>query len=296
MVSATSNNHNFIFRLLLSSISILFVLHFFNDLDIDSQYFLNIYAAELNANDNNNNDRKERIDFSYTVDSSEYFEEDNIPQNNNNNNINNNYNNNRNFSPLTQQQQSEVGQQDYNQMKKEGKEVSSQSNNNNNKDKKYEFTSIETKENTNNNFNNSDYVTFKVVLNLQNIEKTGFIRLVGYINGQSFKEDIQLSELDLSTNKLDVKLNVLKDIGFVSLDPPDEFFVCAYHLKDLEKEKNSLLQFDCNEADVQSSDGPNTIRLFKPSSMKYSGSKAFNEQQVLPPKPQQQLQQQQDSK
>ena len=71
----------------------------------------------------------------------------------------------------------------------------------------------------------------------------------------------------------------MKETELVSLDPPDEFFVCAYHIKDLNKEENSILYFDCNEADIQSSDGKNTIRLFKPSSMKHSESKAFYDDQ-----------------
>src|SRR5215211_4321224 len=265
MVSITMN---LTFHLIFISISILFVFHLFSDLDLDSQYFVNINAVEIP----NNNNGKERIDLNYyIVDSSEYFGEDNVPQNNNNNI--NNYNNRNN--QLTQQSEEK---QVYNQIKKEEK-TSNNSNNNNNNDKKYEFSSIESKNNKNYDIK-SDYITFKTVLNLQNIEKDGFIRLVGYINGQTFKEDIQLSKLAPSTvNKLDVKLKVLKDIGFVSLDSPDEFFVCAYHLKDLEKEYNSILYFDCNEADVQSSDGTNTIRLFKPSSMKYSESKALYDQQ-----------------
>src|SRR5215204_6676657 len=227
-------NNRFPFQLIFITILTLFVFHISNDLDLDldSQYFLNINAVEIA----HYNDEKEIIDLNYLFDSSEYYEEDNVPQNNNNN-INNNNN------------------------------------------KKYEFTSIESKNNKNYDIK-SDYNTFKTVLNLQNIEKTGFIRLVGYINGQSFKEDIQLSKLAPSTvNKFDVKLKVLKDIGFVSLDPPDEFVVCAYHLKDLEKEYNSILNYDCNEVDVQSSDGTNTVRLFKPSSMKYSESKALYDEQ-----------------
>ena len=45
--------------------------------------------------------------------------------------------------------------------------------------------------------------------------------------------------------------------------------------QDINKEFNSILFFDCNEGDVQSSDGINTIGLFKPSSMKYNESKIF---------------------
>ena len=238
------------FQLIFTSISILFVFHIFNDLDLDSHYFININAVEI-AND----DGKERIDLNYIFDSNEYFEEDNIPQTNNN--INNHKNN----------QMKQSGEQVYNQIDKD--ESSSSSNDNNNK--KFEFTSTESISSD----DKSDYVTFNTRINLQNIEKTGMLRLVGYINGQSFKEDIQLSEVASTTKNLDVKFNALKDTGLVSLGTADEFFTCVYHIQDIKKEENSILYFDCNEGDVQDSDGKNTIRLFKPSSMVYSESKAF---------------------
>lgn len=181
---------------------------------------------------------------------------------------------------------------------------SNNNSNNNSNNKKYDFYGIEdniqndntfkinnnnnNNENNNNNKNDkSDYVTFNTKIYLQNIEKQGFLRVVGFINGQSFKEDVSLSELTVSKNKLNVKLNVLKDTELVSLDTPDEFFVCVYHVKDINKEYNSILYFDCNEGDVQSSDEINTIGLFKPSSMKYSESKTFYDVQK-------QQQQQQD--
>ena len=250
------------FRLFFACISTLSVFHIFNDLDLDSQYFVNINAVEIANNDY----EKERIDLNYIFDSSEYFEEDNVPQNNNNNyNINNL---NKNNQIIKQQSERE---QVYYQIKKKA-----ESSSNNDNYKKYEFTSNES---INNNDDKTDYVTFKTVLNLENIEKTGMLRLVGFINGQSFKEDISLSEVANSIKKLDGKLNVLKETELVSLDPPDEFFVCAYHIKDLNKEENSILLFDCNEGTVQSSDGTNTIRLFKPSSMKYSESKSLYDEQ-----------------
>src|SRR5215211_1417988 len=128
MVSITMN---LTFHLIFISISILFVFHLFSDLDLDSQYFVNINAVEIP----NNNNGKERIDLNYyIVDSSEYFGEDNVPQNNNNNI--NNYNNRNN--QLTQQSEEK---QVYNQIKKEEK-TSNNSNNNNNNDKKYEFSRI----------------------------------------------------------------------------------------------------------------------------------------------------------
>ena len=275
-MSSIDNNNRFTFQLIFISILTLFVFHIFNDLDLDSQYFVNINAVEI-ANDDDD-DGKERIDLYQKIfDSSEYFEEDNVPQNNNINNYN--Y---RNNNQVIKQQQSEEEQQQkqqvYNQIKKEEKASSSSNSNNNNDNndnKKYEFTSQESS-NSNNNYKKSDYVTFIVKINLQNMEKDGFLRVVGYINGQSFNEDIELSEVASSTKKkLDLKFNVLKDTGFVSLGTSDEYMVCVYHIKDINQEKNSILPFDCNEGTVQNSNGPNTINLFKPSSMKYSKSKAF---------------------
>ncbi len=258
------DNNRFTFQLIFISILTLFVFHIFNDLDLDSQYFVNINAAE-----NAGNDGKERIDLNYIFDSSEYFEEDNVPQNNNIN-INNNINKNN-------QIKQELEEQTYNQIKKEEKASSSSNsnNNNNNDNKKYEFTSIESKNNENYDIKSNDYVTFNARINLNNIEKDGFLRIVGYINGQSFNEDIQLSEFSPAKNRLDIKFNVLKDTEIVSLGTSDEFFVCAYHIKDIEIEYDSILYFDCNEAGVQDSDGKNTINVFKPSSMVYSKSRAL---------------------
>lgn len=269
----SKKNNNILFRTVFIFFSILFVFHLSNDLDLNILYFVSTSALEENEIQNPYS--------SYIFDPSEYFEEDNVPQNNinnNNNNISNNHNNNinnNNTTQLTLPQQFEEQQ-----IRQQGQGQG----HNQIKNKKYEFTSIESKNNEDNEDNDiksDNYVTFTTVINLANIEKTGFIRLVAYINGQSFKEDIQLSNLDMSTNKLNVKLKVMKDIGFLSLDTPDEFFACAYHVKDLNKEKNSILNFDCNEADVQSSDGTNKIRLFKPSSLVYSHSKAlFDRQQI----------------
>lgn len=46
--------------------------------------------------------------------------------------------------------------------------------------------------------------TFPVIANigLETIEKKGFIRVVAFISGQAFTEDIQLSEIKSSTKKL----------------------------------------------------------------------------------------------
>jgi len=98
-------NSKIAFRLIFISILILFAFHISNDLDLNSLYFVNTSALE--------DDRKENIYSSYIFDPSEYFEEDNMPQNNNivnNNNYNYNRNSNNNQLTLKQQQQLEETQ------------------------------------------------------------------------------------------------------------------------------------------------------------------------------------------
>ena len=128
------------FRLFFTSISILFVFHIFNDLDINSQYFENVNAVEIDDDIIG----KERIDLYQKIyDSSEYFEEDNVPQSNNIN-INNNIN--KNNQVLKQ----ELEEQIFNQIKQE-EESSSNINNN-----QYEFTSKESESNNNDKNDKSD--------------------------------------------------------------------------------------------------------------------------------------------
>ena len=73
-------NSKIAFRLIFTSILILFIFHISNDLDVNSLYFVNTSALEQ--------DEKENIYSSYRFDPSEYFEE-NMPQNNNI--VNNNF-------------------------------------------------------------------------------------------------------------------------------------------------------------------------------------------------------------
>ncbi|MGB9167846.1 MAG: hypothetical protein WCB31_02855 [Nitrososphaeraceae archaeon] len=106
-------------------------------------------------------------------------------------------------------------------------------------------------------------------INLQNIEKTGFLRVVGFINAQEFSKDIPLSNINESTQKLPVKFIADRENEIVSAKSPDEFFVCAYHIKNKE---DSIHHFDCNEGDIKSTTGPNKASLFKPLSQVYQKS------------------------
>ena len=123
-----------------------------------------------------------------------------------------------------------------------------------------------------------DKLIVRAHINLQNIdlEKTKFIRVVGFINGEDIKQDIPISSIH-STNKktLDVDLKTDIENEIVKADTPDEFFVCAYQVGDvLQQEYNSITKFDCNEGDLLHIDKPTEIRLFTSSSQVYAHSKA----------------------
>src|SRR5215213_9239550 len=91
-----------------------------------------------------------------------------------------------------------------------------------------------------------DKLIVRAHINLQNIdlEKTKFIRLVGFINGEEVKQDIPISSIDKTKNKLNVELKVNKKNDIVEASTPDEFFVCAYQVGDVIKNYNSLTKFD----------------------------------------------------
>jgi hypothetical protein len=123
-----------------------------------------------------------------------------------------------------------------------------------------------------------DKLVVRAHINLKNIdlEKTKFIRVVGFINGEDIKQDIPISSID-NTNKktLDVDLKTDIDNGIVEANVPDEFFVCAYQVGDvLQQEYNSITKFDCNEGDLLHIDKPTEIRLFTSGSQVYAHSKA----------------------
>ena len=46
------------------------------------------------------------------------------------------------------------------------------------------------------------------------------------------------------------KFNVDMKTDIVTAGTPDEYFVCAYHIKDIFNEFDSLLYYDCNEHDI----------------------------------------------
>jgi hypothetical protein len=107
------------------------------------------------------------------------------------------------------------------------------------------------------------------------MEKTKFLRITAFINGDNFKQDIPISSIDKSKKKLDVDLKTDVDNDIVSAHSPDEFFVCAYQVGNVLNDYNSFPKFDCNESDLVNIDKPTVINLFRSGSLVYTTSKAI---------------------
>ncbi|MGB9167290.1 MAG: hypothetical protein WCB31_00010 [Nitrososphaeraceae archaeon] len=122
----------------------------------------------------------------------------------------------------------------------------------------------------------NDKLVVRANINLQNVdlEKAKFIRVIGFINGQEVKEDIPISSIDKTKKTLSVDLKTDVKNEIVTAGTPDEFFVCAYQVGDVQQEYNSITKFDCNEGDLQSVDKPTEARLFSFGSLVYTHSKA----------------------
>ena len=142
--------------------------------------------------------------------------------------------------------------------------------------------------------NNKLVVVSKI--NIQNISKTGMIKVVGVINGEDFVKNIPLDKFKDSAKKITVKFEMNKDNEFVSASKPDEFIVCAYHVTSnnnnneiksvsFEKENdstNTINYFDCNEGDIQSTTFPTKATLFKAKSQVYNKTNAYYQMHSKP--------------
>ena len=117
-------------------------------------------------------------------------------------------------------------------------------------------------------------------INLKNTEKNGLLKVVGVINGEDFVKNIPLDKLKESTKQLKVKFSMDKDNEIVSAGKPDEFFVCAYHVKSADikftSNKEAVVEyFDCNEGDIKSTTKPTQISLFKATSQVYNKTSTY---------------------
>ena len=122
-----------------------------------------------------------------------------------------------------------------------------------------------------------DKLVVKAQINLKNIdlEKTKFIRVIGFINGEESKKDIPISSIDKSENNLDVELKVNEENDIIEASTPDEFFVCGYQVGDVQQQESTtpITKFDCNEGDILGN--PTEISLFQSGSQVYSKSQVY---------------------
>ncbi len=128
--------------------------------------------------------------------------------------------------------------------------------------------------------NNKDQLVVKTRIhldNIDNIEKTKFVRITGFINGQEVKKDIPISSIDKTKKTLNVDLKLDSKTDIVNAESPDEFFVCAYPVGDIQKDQNSITKFDCNEGDLQDVGTPTVANLFRNSSQVYAKSQGVHQ-------------------
>ena len=229
---------------------------------ISSILFFMFWFESSYAIKNDNDMQKE--DFDYIFDPGEYIGDDEKEvkqeEDTNTNNVDNKDN-------LVQQQQPNKPQEmsnnieDTNMIKKT-----------NNEDKiinSYDANTYAEEDN----LNLEDKVLVKARINLVNLEKRGFLSIAAFINGQEVLKNITLDKLDDSKQSLNINLAVNKETDIVKAGDRDEFFVCAYHIKDLHREYNSLTYFDCDEGDLLGPNETTISRLFSPSSLVYQESK-----------------------
>ena len=91
-------------------------------------------------------------------------------------------------------------------------------------------------------------VKAKIDLTNIDLEKSKFIQVIGFINGEESKQDIPISSIDNKTKKtLNVDLKVNEENEIVKASSPDEFFVCAYQVGDVQQQESTLpiQNFDC---------------------------------------------------
>ena len=72
---------------------------------------------------------------------------------------------------------------------------------------------------------------------------------------------------------MNVELKVNEENEIVKASSPDEFFVCAYQVGDVQQQQSTPIpEFDCNEGDILGN--PTEVRLFSSGSQVYAHSKA----------------------
>lgn len=145
-------------------------------------------------------------------------------------------------------------------------------------------SSFKKKEAKNNN-NNNDLTTITVQIDKNNMidsnNNNPLLKIIGYLNGEGQTKYVDIKEIDKEINqnekflKVDLKFNKNNDISSTMVD--DEYYVCAYVVKDndiAEDLINPIPLYDCDEGNIGTSTTKDSVTLFS-TMKKYGESKAF---------------------
>jgi hypothetical protein len=136
-----------------------------------------------------------------------------------------------------------------------------------------------------NNINNNDLTTITVQIDKNNMidsnDNNPLLKIIGYLNGEGQTKYVEIKESDKEINqnekflKVDLKFNKNNDISSTMVD--DEYYVCAYVVKDsdiAEDVINTIPLYDCDEGNIGTSTTKDSVTLFS-TMKKYGESKAF---------------------
>ena len=136
---------------------------------------------------------------------------------------------------------------------------------------------------------NKDRTTITVNLNKNNVldneneNNNNLLKIVGYLNGEGQTKYVDLKEInkEIKQNekflKVDLEFNKSNDISSTMVD--DEYYVCAYVMKDSNRAEgvtasNTIPLYDCDEGNIGTSTTKDSVTLFF-TMKKYGESKAF---------------------
>jgi hypothetical protein len=136
---------------------------------------------------------------------------------------------------------------------------------------------------------NKDITTITVtlnknnVLNIENENNNNLLKIVGYLNGEGQTKYVDLKEINKEINqnekflKIDLEFNKSNDISSTMID--DEYYVCAYVMKDSNitddvTSSTTIPLYDCDEGNIGTSTIKDSVTLFS-TMKKYGESKSF---------------------
>ncbi len=112
--------------------------------------------------------------------------------------------------------------------------------------------------------NEKETLKLQIKLNLNNVDKgVQKLKLVSYVNGEAKEQIIDLlkDKSQIKNNILVINLNYDKSNEISSIITTDQYFVCAYALKNTSSVPKGVSFYDCDEGNIGSADSA-TAHLF----------------------------------